>query len=99
MLSGPAALRVLIVENVLFMLAADRQILGGWWSLPWTCVVLCFTPGKEAVEVFEQRDVAVADLWHRGGPLTVVPASKLVWPLLLSVRVCVSVCVWGWVGV
>lgn len=33
------------------------------WSLLWTCVILCFKLCKEAVEVVEQRDIAVADLW------------------------------------
>ena len=37
--------------------------MGGERSLLWACVVLCFKTCKEAVEVVEQRDVAVAELW------------------------------------
>ncbi len=39
--------------------------MGGRWGLLWMCVVLCFKTCKEAVEVVEQRDVAVAELWRR----------------------------------
>jgi hypothetical protein len=38
--------------------------VGKEWSFLWACVVSCFEPCKEAVEVVEQRDVVIADLWR-----------------------------------
>lgn len=38
---------------------------GGRWGLTWMRVVLCFKTCKEAVEVVERRDVAVAELRRR----------------------------------
>src|SRR4029434_3030034 len=64
MFSGPVAFRGLIVESALFTLAADRHRAWSWggWSFLWACVICCFEPCKEAVEVVEQRDVVVAGL-------------------------------------
>lgn len=38
--------------------------MGRGWSLLWACVVLCFKACKEAVQVVEQRDVALTALWR-----------------------------------
>ena len=56
-------MRVLTLERGLFTLAAVRHSAWPWgWSSVGRAVV-CFKPGKEVVEAFQQRGAADAGLW------------------------------------
>ena len=68
MLSGPVALRVFIVESVLFMLAADRHKA---WSLGWSgvfCGRVLFCASKRAKKLFRllSREVLLSQLCGAG---------------------------------
>ncbi len=66
MLSGPGALRALILLRDLLTLCGDSIIIwspGGGWSLLCSGAVLCLKASKEGIQLVQQGDGAVTGLW------------------------------------
>ncbi len=66
MLSGPGALRALILLRDLLTLCGDSVIIwspGRRWSLLCSGAVLCLKASKEGIQLVQQGDGAVTGLW------------------------------------